>query len=211
MKRLNMKRLSNKRLKNQGGMTLIEMVIAIVLIGIAMIAYTSFLVPQLRDSATPHYQTRAAALAQSFMSQILARGFDENSDFDGGVIRCGEGDAGTRQEECTQPDGLGEDSGENSSSDFNDVDDYIGCWSTPTTVNKCQGKERGNISDILGEDSGDSYKNFRVEVKVAYYDITTNDSAPTESTIITPYKKVTLTIYSSNTQPLSLSAFRGNY
>ena len=193
------------------GMTLVEMIIAIVLMGIAMVAFTSFLVPQIRDSAMPHYQTRAAALAQSFMSQILARGFDENSDFDGGVIRCGEGDAETRQEECTQPDGLGEDSGENRPSDFNDVDDYIGCWSTSTTANKCQGKERGNIRDILGEDSGDSYKNFRVEVKVAYYEITTNNSAPTESTIITPYKKVTLTIYSSNTQPLSLSAFRGNY
>ena len=193
------------------GMTLIEMIIAIVLMGIAMVAFTSFLVPQVRDSANPHYQTRASALAQSFMSQILARGFDDNSNFDGGVIRCEEGQIGTKQQSCTQPSNLGEDSGENRPSDFNDVDDYIGCWSTPTTVNQCQGKERGNISDILGEDSGDSYKNFRVEVGVAYYDVTTSNSAPTKSTIITPYKKVTLTIYSSNTQPLPLTAFRGNY
>lgn len=214
MKCLILKRLNIKRLKNQGGMTLIEMVIAIVLMGIAMIAYTSFLVPQLRDSATPHYQTRAAALAQSFMSQILARGFDENSDFDGGVIRCGEGDAGTKQERCTHPDSLGEDSGENRPSDFNDVDDYIGCWSTATTVSQCIGGSRGNLQDVLdkrGEDSSDSYKNFRVEVNVAYYDVTAEGYAPTKSTSVTRYKKVTLTIYSSNTQPLSLTAFRGNY
>ncbi|WP_221071710.1 type II secretion system protein [Vibrio alfacsensis] len=198
-------------------MTLIEMVIAIVLMGIAMIAYTSFLVPQLRDSATPHYQTRAAALAQSFMSQILARGFDQWSDFDGGVVRCEEPSPNPHPDNlsnaCSTVLGFDTKYGEvsNNPSTFNDVDDYIGCWSTSTTVNQCQGEKRGNISDILGEDSGDSYKNFRVEVDVAYYDVKTNNSAPTESTIITPYKKVTLTIYSSNTQPLSLSAFRGNY
>lgn len=194
-------------MKSQGGMTLIEMVIAIVLMGIAMIAYTSFLVPQLRDSATPHYQTRAAALAQSFMSQILARGFDDNSDFDGGLIRCDEIGAPS----CSAPNDLGPDAGETLPSHFNDVDDYIGCWSTPTTASKCVGESRGSISDILGDDSGDRYKNFRVEVDVAYYDVTASTSAPTKSGGITPYKKVTLTIYSSNTQPLSLTAFRGNY
>ncbi|MDV5054076.1 type II secretion system protein [Vibrio sp. T13N] len=201
-------------MKKSSGMTLIEMIIAIVLMGIAMVAFTSFLVPQIRDSAIPHYQTRAVALGQGFMSQILARGFDENSNVDGGLVRCGEGDAGTKQERCTEPDDLGEDSGENRPSDFNDVDDYIGCWSTPTTVSQCTGYSRGNLRNVLDsqdEDSSDSYKNFRVEVDVAYYNVTTGSSAPTKSTSITPYKKVTLTIYSSNTQPLSITAFRGNY
>lgn len=54
-------------MKKSSGMTLIEMIIAIVLMGIAMVAFTSFLVPQIRDSAIPHYQTRAAALGQGFM------------------------------------------------------------------------------------------------------------------------------------------------
>lgn len=77
-------------MNKSSGMTLIEMIIAIVLMGIAMVAFTSFLVPQIRDSAIPHYQTRAAALGQGFMSQILSRGFDQWSDFDGGTVRCGE-------------------------------------------------------------------------------------------------------------------------
>lgn len=196
-------------MRKQLGMTLAEMIIAIVLMGIAMVAFTSFLVPHIRDSAMPHYQTRATALGQSFMSQILARGFDENSDFDGGLLRCGENSTS-----CTLPANLGPDSGESIPENFDDVDDYIGCWSTPTTVSQCIGDSRGNLRDVLDkqdEDSSDSYKNFRVEVDVAYYDVTTSNSAPAESTIITPYKKVTLTIYSSNTQPLSLTAFRGNY
>jgi len=193
-------------MKKSSGMTLIEMIIAIVLMGIAMVAFTSFLVPQIRDSAIPHYQTRAAALGQGFMSQILARGFDENSDFDGGTIRCGENGVS-----CTDVNKLGADkkldgSLETMPSDFNDVDDYIGCWSTSTTASQCDGASRGNISDVLGADSTEQYKNFRLEVSVAYDDLT--DKAPDE---ITEYKKVTLRIFAGNTQPLTLTAIKGNY
>ncbi|MEH0672715.1 type II secretion system protein [Vibrio owensii] len=193
-------------MRKQLGMTLAEMIIAIVLMGIAMVAFTSFLVPQIRDSAMPHYQTRATALGQSFMSQILARGFDENSDFDGGLLRCGEGTTGSKQEECTSPSDLGSDVSENIPENFNDVDDYIGCWSTPTTAGQCQGTNRGNISDILGTSSEDKYRNFRVEVGVAYDNLTA-----TPPTGITEYKKVTITIFASNAQPLTLTAIRGNY
>ncbi|MCV5837767.1 hypothetical protein OFN62_33045, partial [Escherichia coli] len=87
-----------------------------------------------------------------------------------------------------------------------DVDDYIGCWSTPTTASQCQGTNRGNISDILGTSSEDKYRNFRVEVGVAYDNLTA-----TPPTGITNYKKVTITIFASNTQPLTLTAIRGNY
>ncbi|MGL1194553.1 type IV pilus modification PilV family protein [Vibrio parahaemolyticus] len=193
-------------MKKSSGMTLIEMIIAIVLMGIAMVAFTSFLVPQIRDSAIPHYQTRAAALGQGFMSQILARGFDENSDFDGGTVRCGENGVS-----CTDVNKLGADtkldgSLETKPIDFNDVDDYIGCWSTSTTASQCDGIPRGNISDVLGADSTEQYKNFRLEVSVAYDDLT--DKAPDE---ITEYKKVTLRIFAGNTQPLTLTAIKGNY
>ncbi|HHX8465537.1 TPA: type IV pilus modification PilV family protein [Vibrio diabolicus] len=193
-------------MKKSSGMTLIEMIIAIVLMGIAMVAFTSFLVPQIRDSAIPHYQTRAAALGQGFMSQILARGFDENSDFDGGTVRCGENGVS-----CTDVNKLGADkkldgSLETKPIDFNDVDDYIGCWSASTTASQCDGSPRGNISDVLGADSTEQYKNFRLEVSVAYDDLT--DKAPDE---ITDYKKVTLRIFAGNTQPLTLTAIKGNY
>ncbi|EDP58134.1 type II secretion system protein [Vibrio sp. AND4] len=184
----------------QLGITLVEMIMVIVLMGIAMAAFTSFLVPQIRDSAKPHYQTRAAALGQSFMSQILARGFDENSDFDGGLLRCGENSTS-----CTLPANLGPDSGESIPENFDDVDDYIGCWSTPTTVAQCQGTSRGTLSSILGTSSEDKYPNFRVEVGVGYDNLV----APVIG--MTNYKKITVTVFASNTQPLKLTAIRGNY
>jgi MSHA pilin protein MshD len=191
-------------MKKVRGMTLIEMIIAIVLMGIAMVAFTSFLVPQVRDSANPHYQTRASALAQSFMSQILARGFDQWSDFDGGLVRCGE-----KSVNCTPSEDLGAETGESLPIDFNDVDDFIGCWSTPKTLSQCKSVSRGNITDVLanvGEDSAEQYKNFRVEVQVAY-----DDLGGSETSSLPKYKKVTLTIFAGTTQPLTLTALKGNY
>lgn len=194
------------------GMTLIEMIIAIILMGIAMVAFTSFLVPQIRDSAMPHYQMRAAALGQGFMSQILARGFDQWSDFDGGVIRCEEPSFNPHPDNpsngCSATLGVDTKYGEisNNPSTFNDVDDYIGCWSTPTTIGQCQSVKRGSIADVLGKSGEDKYRNFRVEVGVAY-----DNLSAAKTTGITNYKKITITIFASNTQPLTLTAIRGNY
>ncbi|GAK17448.1 MSHA pilin protein MshD [Vibrio sp. JCM 19053] len=164
------------------------MIIAIVLMGIAMVAFTSFLVPQIRDSAIPHYQTRAAALGQGFMSQILARGFDENSDFDGGLVRCGETVLGGK--DCSTS--LGADSDESNPASFNDVDDYIGCWYTKSTKAKCNSTPLYELSNVLGTSMESDYKNFRVEVKVQYVksDGTGVNNPSLEE--ITAYKRVTM-------------------
>lgn len=197
------------------GMTLIEMIIAIVLMGIAMVAFTSFLVPQIRDLANPHYQTRASALAQSFMSQILARGFDQWSDFDGGLIRCGEPKDNPHPNNplnlCSSSLGVDTLYGEELSnpSSFNDVDDYMGCWYTDGTESSCDDKysdKHYQLKNVLGNAMQSDYKNFRVEVDVNY--VKENGSASTD---ITDYKRITMTIYAGQAQSLTLSAVRGNY
>ncbi|PFG55205.1 MSHA pilin protein MshD [Vibrio sp. ES.051] len=191
-------------MKKFSGMTLIEMIIAIVLMGIAMVAFTSFLVPQIRDSAIPHYQTRAAALSQGFMSQVLARGFDQNSDFDGGLVRCGEGKPASPQATCTDSDNLGAE--ESDISSFNDVDDYIGCWYTQNTKASCNAAPKYQLSNVLGTSMENDYNNFRVEVGVQY--VTESGLASND---IEAYKRITMTIYAGQTQPLTLSAIKGNY
>ena len=197
------------------GMTLIEMIIAIVLMGIAMVAFTSFLVPQVRDSATSHYQTRAAALAQSFMSQILARGFDQWSDFDGGLVRCGEPKDNPHPNNplnlCSSSLGVDTLYGEELSnpSSFNDVDDYMGCWYSEGTESSCAEKYSGKhyqLKNVLGNAMQSDYKNFRVEVDVNY--VEENGSASTD---ISDYKRVTMTIYAGQAQSFKLSAIKGNY
>ncbi|CAK1790114.1 MSHA pilin protein MshD [Vibrio crassostreae] len=123
------------------GFTLIESIVVIIVLGIAMVTITSFLAPQVASSADPQYQNRSVALGQSLMNQILARGFDEHSDFDG--------------LEATP-------------AAFNDVDDYIGCWYTDTTESACVSSTKYPLANILDENIEDSYANFRVEVSVFY-------------------------------------------
>lgn len=186
------------------GFTLIESIVVIIVLGIAMVTITSFLVPQVASSADPHYQNRSVALGQSLMNQILARGFDEHSDFDGGLIRCGDAGAIT----CSNPelDELGVDGSEKTPATFNDVDDYIGCWYTDTTESACTSSPKYPLANILDEEIKDSYANFRVEVSV-FYDQNMdgiNDNA------IGTMKRIELQIFGGNNR-YSVIAYKGNY
>ena len=166
----------------------------------------TLLAPQVASSADPQYQNRSVALGQSLMNQILARGFDHNSDFDGGILRCG--DFGYSA--CAEYDSLGVDidDGElkGNPATFNDVDDYIGCWYTDTTESACVSSPKYPLANILDENIKDSYANFRVEVSV-FYD-QNMDGIDDES--IGTMKRVELQIFGGNNR-YSLVAYKGNY
>ena len=170
------------------GFTLIESVVVIVVMGLAMMTIINFLAPQISRSGDPHYQTRSAALGQSVMSMILARGFDENSDFDGGELRCGEGAAAGIN--CTAEANFGPEEADIAL--YNDVDDYIGCWE-PGATNGCR-----DLTLLLGENGVTTYNNYRLDVDVTYQ-------------IVDQLKRINLTITASNYSPIVLDAYRGNY
>ncbi|EGQ9298231.1 type II secretion system protein [Vibrio parahaemolyticus] len=187
--------MTMKGKKTLRGMTLIEMIIAIVLMGIAMVMFSTALIPQIKDASTSHYQSRAIALGHSMMSQILARNFDHYYDDNGGMLRCGESGA----DACSL---LGRD-GEASPSAFNDVDDYIGCWYTENTQNSCpSGIEKYQLSDVVGNSADSSYINFRVEVAVKTTEL--EGSVP-------KMKQVKLDIFAGSALAISLVGYRGNY
>ncbi|EOV5436049.1 TPA: type II secretion system protein [Vibrio parahaemolyticus] len=187
--------MTMKGKKTLRGMTLIEMIIAIVLMGIAMVMFSTALIPQIKDASTSHYQSRAIALGHSMMSQILARNFDHYYDDNGGMLRCGESGA----DACSL---LGRD-GEASPSAFNDVDDYIGCWYTENTQNSCPlGSEKYQLSDVVGNSADSSYINFRVEVAVKTTEL--EGSVP-------KMKQVKLDIFAGSALAISLVGYRGNY
>ncbi|EGR3221962.1 type II secretion system protein [Vibrio parahaemolyticus] len=187
--------MTMKGKKTLRGMTLIEMIIAIVLMGIAMVMFSTALIPQIKDASTSHYQSRAIALGHSMMSQILARNFDHYYDDNGGMLRCGESGA----DACSL---LGRD-GEALPSAFNDVDDYIGCWYTENTQNSCpSGIEKYQLSDVVGNSADSSYINFRVEVAVKTTEL--EGSVP-------KMKQVKLDIFAGSALAISLVGYRGNY
>ncbi|MGR5060408.1 type IV pilus modification PilV family protein [Vibrio rotiferianus] len=186
--------------KEQLGMTLIEMIIAIVLLGIAMTIFSSALIPPIKEASSSHYQSRSVALGQSMMSQILSRNFDHNSDINGGWLRCGEDGAPN----CSD---LKADAGESTPSTFNDVDDYIGCWFTSETKVDCPaGIPQYALQDVIGLSANDTYKNFRVQVSVA-----TAGTANVNGKVVPKMKRIELQIFASNAQVMSLFGYRGNY
>lgn len=204
-----MKPVIIKPLKKSKGFTLIEGIIAIVIMGIAMVTLTSFLFPQIEQSATPHYQARASALANAFMTEILARKFDHNSDDNGERFRCDD-NAHPDLPSITPPactTALGPDDSE-SRTQLNDVDDYIGCW---VGENRSCTDPRGNIADVLGNDVNDQYKNFVVSVDV-FYDANHDNQADDASVKANRHhKRINLTVDAGRYGTYPFSAYRSNY
>ncbi len=174
-------------MRRVAGFTLIESVIVIVVMGIAMLTITSFLAPEISRSADPHYQTRASALGQSVMTQILSRNFDEHSGLQGGLPLC----SASGEVACTAFGDFGIDSGEddNNPAAYNDVDDFDGCWE-PLATNGCR-----DLNLLVGSNS---YVNFRLDVAVTY-------AVPNQ------LKQINLKVTASNQTPIDLHAYRGNY
>ncbi|WP_330961428.1 type IV pilus modification PilV family protein [Photobacterium sp. 53610] len=194
----------------QHGFTLIEGILAIVIMAMAMVMLVSFLFPQTEQSAVPHYQARAAAIGQAAMNEILARKFDEQSDpFNDSVIRCGE--AGYT---CTPPDLLGGDVSELISNLLNvgaadDVDDFTGCWGTSA---QCAGSgliRLGNLQDLVKVSVADEsdYRNIWLEVQVGYE----RDAFDGAATTVTAQKRIRVLVKTTRYGDYLFTAFRSNY
>lgn len=184
-------------MKMSRGFTLIESIIVMVVMALAMVTITSFLVPQFTRSADLHYQSRASALGHGLMTQILARNFDQHSTQLGGAIRCSSADIGSQP--CTGLSGstpLGPDAGE-TPANFNDVDDFIGCWTTSAVTSSCP----NNLYDLISAGEESAYHNFEVNIAVDYF-VNTPDKM---------LKQITLEIKAGQQPALEFIAYRGNY
>ena len=193
----------NRMRINQIGFTLIESIVGIVILGFALSVLVSGVFTSSTKSHQATYQAQAAALGHSIMTDILSRQFDEHSDPNGGQYRCGETLSGLVIPNCTATADLGRDIGETSAEIFNDVDDFIGCWGE--AVQCTSGLANYSLNRLIAQDSADEYKNFTVEINVAYADV--DNSA----TAITQFKKIDITLYASSHAQYTFSAYRGNY
>ncbi len=158
----------------QSGMTLVELVVAIIVLAIALTAVTFTLQGGISNSADTLLQVRTVALAQAYLDEILGKRYDENTP-NRGVPPCRASAPIGRQ--CSQepvssscppsappsppPPLFGPDGGETRSR-FDDVDDYHCLDEGDGQVNPLQ--------DALGN-TRTGYDNFRVQVKVRYINI----------------------------------------
>lgn len=174
--------------QNQCGFTLVEIIVGLVTLGLSFVILTIIIFPQAQRSAEPVLQIRAAALGQALLDEIMSKGFDQQSDFTGGQLRCGEVGAPL----CTAPEDLGSES--ESREAFNDVDDYH------------QLHLSDSLAGALGEDLAERFPNFNYTIDVCYSDIFGNCS-----NTITRFKRISVIVTTPQGQDFTFSAIRGNY
>ncbi|MCW8330427.1 prepilin-type N-terminal cleavage/methylation domain-containing protein [Photobacterium sp. SDRW27] len=200
-----------QKISVQKGFTLIEGIVAIVIMGIAMVTLTSFLFPQAERSAIPHYQARSAAIGHAMLNEILSRQFDSASDPNGdSVVRCGETNPRTELVvDCTVANSLGGESREVTGGLLNialadDVDDFIGCWGTQAQCNKSDFTRVGELTDFI---PGSDYQNIWAEVNVFYDDGFTG----TDAEAVTNHKRISVHVRTTRYGDYEFIAYRSNY
>ncbi|MGJ8691085.1 MAG: type IV pilus modification PilV family protein [Thalassotalea sp.] len=146
---------ASKPKKTASGFTLIEIIIGIVVFSLSLSIIVQLLAPAEENSADQIHQIKASELGQALMNDIMSRAFDDNSDMAGGLLRCDEDQDLSLtvevDEKCT--DVMGPELGEDSRSDYDDVDDFNG-FSTLITATD------GNFHE--------GYNQFQINVVVEY-------------------------------------------
>lgn len=98
----------------QQGVTLIELIITLVVVGIALSAVVSVLTPSFSRSSDPIWQARAVELIEAYLDEIQAMRFNETSPIGGGFDNA----CDTTAEEASR-------------NQFDDVGDYNGVNDSP--------------------------------------------------------------------------------
>jgi MSHA pilin protein MshD len=151
------------------GFTLIELVIGMMVIGIAIVMLTSMLFPQADRAASTLQRVRSAELAHSVMNEIWGKRYDQNTNPNGGVPAC---NAPTGIA-CTAVLGLDGESRDM----FNDVDDYNGL------------DEDDNMLDS-SQTYVQAYPRYQLQVTVAYLDSATKAQKLITVDVTTPANEV---------------------
>jgi len=211
-------------IKQQAGFTLVELVIGIVVLAIALTMITGVLGPLYQRSTDPWHQVRAAELGHSFLNEIMARSFDENSDRAGSEFRC---DASSDPLDVTYEAGAdlcsdepvlttppipcanqtafvfscsiapcwGPDPDDTGGrSGFDDVDDFHGFVGSGAT-----------LLNVLGNDLADSYTNYKVCVDVRYAGADLGDANNRAA------KRVTVSVVTPSGEQIDFAAYRSNW
>jgi len=182
-----------RKSSNNGGFTLIELVIGIVVLSFALMVMTGALFPQAERSTNPWFQVRSAELAQSMMNEILARRYDENS-AQIGSLRCGEtgADPCSSIGSCSDLNSWTEEGTDNREL-YDDVDDF-----------HCYSVSGNDITNIENDELLNVYKGFSVEVNVQYAGADLGLDA-------TNAKLITVTVTPPKSDAVVYASYRTNY
>lgn len=195
--------------KNNQGFSLVELVVGIVVLSIALLAMTTMLISQSKDALEPIHRLRASQIGQSILQNILSRAYDQNSDHNGGLYRCGEiwGDINLWYDSinntwqttgtpsivaCSSIYGIDASEVAGEHQNFNDVDDFIEANFVSAAI----------YGDVLGPvDPSDP-----IETEIQNYSVKINVAANG-----TVFKEISVTIKTPTNEEITFSALKGNY
>ena len=176
------------------------MVVVIVILAIALLTVTRMLSQTTLQGAYTYDETKAIELAESLISEIRSKRYDENSPV-GGVPPC-DGESGDNP--CTLGENLGPDGANERATPYNrvafdDIDDFNG-------LDEGSGSDTGHSLLNAQGDPRSGYENFRVQIEVSYSGATMlGDSTSTDS------KKIRLSITQPNEEVLDFTFHIANY
>lgn len=128
-------------IKAQQGVTLVEMIVFIVVIGVALVAIANVYNQSIAGSVDPMVRVRGLELAQAKLDEVLARKYDANTPT-GGVPACGSAEPGAVACAGIVPDAAMDDVG-----DFHgQVDNAVAGYPVSTQVTLA-GTELGLADD----------------------------------------------------------------
>jgi MSHA pilin protein MshD len=171
--------------RSHSGATLVELVITIVILGIAIVPLTMTLSFSASHSADSMIDVKVIELGQAYIEEILSKRYDDNS-AQGGAPPCSA--AGI-------PCGIiGAEAGETRAL-FDDVDDYHGVDDSPPL-------------DSLGIPRP-GYDRFRVEVEVRYSDASEVTAYGLDSTA--DAKKILVRVHPPSGTAVTFDVYRSNF
>jgi MSHA pilin protein MshD len=179
------------------GFTLVELVIGIVLFSVAMVTIVSVIMPQAKRAIDPLWQVRGVSLAQSLLTEISSKAFDEASITSAGISACNHGGVS-----CTESSSLGPDLNE-SRSNFDDIDDYHNLVLTT-------GAEIVNTSGAaINSDMADLFLGFEARVSV-FYDDNSDGIADGSGTYVGNLKLISVVVITPGGEQIPFAAYRRN-
>ena len=174
-------------MQQQGGFTLIEIVITIVLISAMMAGMSALFVENVGNSHRPYLRQKSLAVANAFMEEIQHKRWNENTPIGGGCINTGASCGAS----LFTPAGIGTDGGE-SRTDYDDVDDY-------NAINNQSPPEDSSGTAMPGFDG------FTVTVAV------TQPSAAWNGIAAADVREIVVSVTSPTNETISLTSYRVNY
>jgi MSHA pilin protein MshD len=191
--------------KANQGFTLVELIIGIVLFSVALVTVVSVIMPQTRKAIDPIWQVRSVTLAQSILTEISSKAFDEASITSSGRKACNDSVA------CSASGSLGADVGE-SRNTFDDIDDYNGL--------RLIGGDITNSSDAsLTALTTDLFLGFEAQITVFYDDNQDGindddidqDGTLDSGTVVGNRKLIKVSVFTPDGEEIPFASYRSNF